>query len=686
EKPGSDAVLMLSYKYWQRSFGGDPNIVGRVFQMNNRPHTVIGVLPPVPEYPSESDVYMPTVNCPFRSSQRVIQNRQARLLSTVFGRLKPGASLEQARADVGSIANNFETEYPDAYPKSVGFAAQVDGLGDALIERARPTLLILLATAGLVLLIGCANVANLSLARALQRQQEVAMRTALGASRARLVRQLLTECTLLSLAGGVVGLLLAYWSLPLLVSFAARFTNRTEQIGIDLSVLVFTLLVSVLTGLAFGLIPALSFGRGSGRSLASALKEGSGRSTSGGRGRVRALLVVAQVAISFTLLIAAGLMLRSLIKLQQVEPGFKPENVFVMRLAPNWSRFFNPNNQNPNAINVPLVAYFRRLVDRVKEQPGVVAAAASSTYPLNAAGITQGPNAVSVRVEGRPVEDGQATPQLDPRAVSPDYFRAVGIPLTRGRMFTDADDENAPQVVVINEAAARHRFKGEDPVGRRVSFNNGQTWATIVGVVGDVRQYGLDKEPAEEIYGPVSQGPFATFLVVKTTADPMSEAKLIRDVVHQTDAETAVDQVKTLQQVRDDSVANPRLTTWLLALFAGLALLITAAGITGVMALSVTQRTREIGIRIALGATRARIVTMFMRQGMTLVIVGLVAGVAGALALNRLVTSLLFATPSADPATFVAVSFLLTLVAGVACFVPALRATGIDPLLALRSE
>jgi putative ABC transport system permease protein len=686
EKHGSDAVLMLSYKYWQRSFGGDPNIVGRVFQMNNRPHTVIGVLPPVPEYPSESDVYMPTVNCPFRSSQRVIDNRQARLLSTVFGRLKPGVSLEQARANVSTIASNFTTEYPEAYPKSVGFAARVDGLADALTARSRPTLLILLATAGLVLLIGCANVANLSLARALQRQQEVAMRVALGASRARLVRQLLTECTLLSLAGGAVGLLLAYLSLPLLVSFAARFTNRTEQIGIDLSVLAFTLLVSVLTGLAFGLIPALSFGQGSGQGLASALKEGSGRSTSGGRGRARSLLVVAQVAISFTLLIAAGLMLRSLIKLQRVEPGFKPENVLVMRLAPNWSRFFNPNNQNPGAINVPLVVYFRQLVERVREQPGVVAAAASSTYPLNAAGITQGPNTVSVQVEGRPAGDSQATPQLDPRAVSPDYFSAVGIPVTRGRAFTDADDEKAPQVVIINEAAARHRFSGEDPVGKRVSLNKGKTWATIVGVVGDVRQYGLDKEPAEEIYGPVSQGPFATFLVVKTTADPMAEAKLIRDVVHKTDAETAVDQVKTLQEVRDESVANPRLTTWLLAIFAGLALLITAAGITGVMALSVTQRTREIGIRIALGATRARIVSMVMRQGMTLVVVGLVVGVAGALALNRLVTSLLFATPSADPATFVAVSFLLTLVAGVACLLPALRATGIDPMIALRSE
>jgi putative ABC transport system permease protein len=681
EKQSGEAVLVLSHKYWQRSHGGDPGIVGKVFQMNNRPHTVVGVLPPFPEYPSESDVYMPTVNCPFRSGRQIIENRQARLLSTVFGRLKPGVALEQAQADINTIAGNFQAAYPDAYPQNIGFAAQVSSLGDALTQGARPTFLILLATASLVLLLACANVANLMLARVLQRQREVAMRTALGASRGRLIRQLLTESTLLSLAGGALGLLIASWGLPLLVSLAARFTNRTGEIEIDLSVLLFTLLISVGTGLAFGLIPALS--TGSKKSLASVLREDSGRSTSGGGNRARGILVVTQVAISFTLLIAAGLMLRSLIKLQRVEPGFNPERVLVMRLSPNWSRFANPN---PNTVNVPLATYFRRLVEAVNRQPGVVAAAVSSTYPLNPAGITQGPNNVSVLIEGQPTDDARAAPQLDPRAVSPDYFRAAGIPLKRGRAFTDADDEKAPSVVIVNEAAARHRWKGQDAVGQRVSFNNGRTWATVVGVVGDVRQYGLDKDPADEIYGPVAQGPFAGFLVVRTTADPTAEAKMLRDVIHQVDSETAVDQVRTLQQVRDDSVANPRLTAWLLGLFAGLALIITAAGIAGVMALSVTQRKREIGIRIALGATRGRIVAMVMRQGMGFVLAGLAIGVAGALGLNRLIMSLLYATPGADPLTFAAVSCLLTLIGGAACLVPALRATGIDPMLALRSE
>jgi putative ABC transport system permease protein len=684
ERPGADAVLILSYKYWQQSHGGDPNIVGRVFEMNNRSHVVIGVLPPIPQYPSESDVYMPTTQCPFRSSQAIIENRNARLLTVVFGRLKPGIQLEQAQADLAGIAGNLQAAYPETYPKSEGYTAQAVRLEDDLTERARPTFLILLATAGLVLLIACANVANLSLARVLQRQREVAMRTALGATRGRLIRQLLTESTLLSLMGGTLGVLIAAWGLPALAAFAERFTNRTGEIKIDLSVLLFTLVVSVGTGLAFGLFPALSFRQDSKHNLASALKEEGSRSTSHGKNRIRGLLVVAQVAISFTLLIAAGLMLRSLINLQQVQGGFNPERVLVMRLSPNWSKYTALQSTATTTANY--VAYFRQVLERVKQQPGLQSAALSSTYPLNPLGITSGPNTINVQLEGRPVEDGQLAPKIDPRAITPDYFRTIGTPLVRGRMFTDADDEKAPEVAIVNESAVRHRWGGEDPVGKRVSFDNGKSWVTIVGVVGDVNQYGLDREPTEEIYVPVEQGPFASYVIVKTMSDPLSMAKLLRDAVHQVDPSTAVDQVITLQQAREDSVASPRLTAWLLGLFAVLALIITAAGICGVTALSVTQRTREIGIRMALGATRGSVLAMLMRQGMSLVLLGLAAGVIGALVLNRMVATLLFATPTADPMTFVAVSFLLIVVAGAACLIPALRATGISPMSALRNE
>ena len=681
EKPGGDAVLVLSYKYWKQSHGGDPKIVGTVFRMNNRPHTVIGVLPPVPEYPSESDVYMPTANCPFRSSTAVIDNRQARLLSAVFGRLKPGVELAQAQADAASVAANMQRAYPDVYPDHIGYAAQVDRLDTVLTQAARPTFLILLGTTALVLLIVCANVVNLNLARVLQRQSEVAVRTALGASRGRLLTQMLTESIMLSLCGGALGLLLAWFGLPLLTSFAGRFTTRTAEIQIDSSVLFFTLVVSAGTGLVFGLIPALSSAFDSRRNLVSTLKESGNRSSSGAKNRVRGLLVAAQVGISFILLTAAGLMLESVIKLQHVDPGFNPENVFVMRLQPNWSKF-----QNAATANAQFRDYFRRLLENVSQQPNVVEAAVASTYPLNPAGITRGPNSVTVQLEGRPKDEANVSAQIDPRAVSPTYFRALDIPLLRGRMFTDGDDDKAPRVAIVNDAAARARWGADDPIGKRFSFDNGTTWITVVGVVGNVKQYGLDKEPAPEIYGPIAQTPFGSFLVVKTKGAPLQEERLMRDVIHKVDAETAIDQVKTLQQALDDSVASPRETTWLLGVFALLALVITATGLTGVMALAVTQRTREIGIRIALGASRVRILTMMMRHALLLMLLGLAAGLTGALLLNRVMMSLLFATPSVNPVMFSGVAVLLTLIGAAACLIPSLTATRIDPTLTLRKE
>jgi predicted permease len=681
EKPGGDAVLVLSHKYWKQSHGGDRNIVGSVFRMNNRPHTVIGVLPPVPEYPSESDVYMPTANCPFRSSTAVIENRRARLLSAVFARLKPGVEVGQAQADVAGVAVNIQRTNPDVYPNHIGYAAQVDRLDTLLTQKARPTFLILLGTTALVLLIVCANVANLNLARVLQRQSEVAVRTALGASRGRLVTQMLTESILLSVGGGALGLLLAWLGLPLLTSFAGRFTTRTAEIQIDSSVLLFTLVVSTCTGLAFGVIPALSSAFDSRKSLVTALKESGDRSTSGAKNRIRGLLVTAQVAISFTLLTAAALMLQSMIRLQRVDPGFNPENVFVMRLQPNWSRF-----TDPATVTAQFRDYFRRMLDSVSQQPGVLEAAVSSTYPMNPAGITRGPNNVTIQLEGRPPDEANSASQIDPRAVSPAYFRALDIPLLRGRMFTDGDDDKAPRVAIVNDAAARGCWGAEDPIGKRFSFDNGSTWITVVGVVGNVKQYGLDKEPAQEIYGPIAQTPSGSFLVVKTKGAPLREARLMRDVVHKVDAETAIDQVKTLQQALDDSVASPRELTWLLGVFAVLALFITAAGLVGVMALVVTQRTREIGIRIALGATRARILTMMMRHALTLMLLGLAAGLIGALMLNRVISSFLFASPGVDPVTVAAVAGLLTLVGAAACLIPSLSATGIDPTLTLRKE
>jgi putative ABC transport system permease protein len=673
EEHGSDAVLVLSYQYWKGSHGGDPAIVGRTFQMNNRPHTVVGVLPPIPQYPNEQDVYMPTVNCPARASEQFKANRNARMMS-VFGRLKPGVPVEQAQADLSTLAGNLKNQYPESYPANRGYDASVTALHEELTRRAKPTFLILLGTAGLVLLIACANVANLTLARLMRREREMAIRAAMGAGRARLIRQLLTESTLVSVAGGVLGLALAAGGLQLLVSFAARFTTRASEIEIDGLVLVFTLGISVATGLVFGLMPAFT----SDHQLTGALKEGGGRSSAGlRRQRMRNALIVAQVSVSFILLIWAGLMMRSLIKLQQVNPGFDPERVLAMRISPNWSKY-NTNEQTR--------ALLIRILDKARSAPGVLSASLGSTFPLNQLGITSGPFNRGFQIEGQPIPEGELAPQADLRTASDDYFETVRQPLVIGRTFDKRDDEKALPVAIINQATARHRWGDDDPIGRRITFDRGQTWLTIVGIVGDVRQYGLDREPADEIYLPLAQAGFGGNLLVRTASDPMSIANLMREAVYQADPDTAVDRVQTLEQVRSDAVASPRLTAILLAMFAGLALVITAAGIAGVMALSVNQRTHELGVRLALGATPAKVLGMVMRQGMSFVLLGLSVGVVGALLLGRLMSSLLFAIEPTDPITFLAVALVLIAVAAAACFVPARRVTSIDPMTALRSE
>jgi predicted permease len=643
--------------------------------MNNKPHTVIGVLPDFPQYPQEADIYITVNNCPFRSAPAALATRNSFRGLSLIGQLKPGVQPSQANADISTLASGFVQEYPDAYKRAGGFAASVVPMQEELTHNARPTFLILLGTAGLVLLIACANVANLTLARLMRRDREMAVRTALGANRSRLVKQLLTESILMSLVGGGLGLLIASRGLPLLVTFAGRFTNRTSDIKLDFTVLIFTLGISVLTGIVFGLLPAFS----KRADLTSALKEG-GRGSSAGHRWVRNTLVVAQVGVSFVLLIGAGLMLRTLINIQQVSPGFNPEKVLVMRLTPSFTKF-NTNQATQNL--------FDRILTAMKSQPGVEMAALSSSYPLNSLGITRGPNTGNFLIEGRPVADGQLTPQADAQSASPDFFRAVGISLVKGRFFTDADNATAPPVVVVNQSLARHRWENEDPIGRRISFDNGTTWLTIVGIAGDTKWYGLNQEAPDQMFVPVAQGG-AGYLVLKTQTDPMQMSKQIRDALLKTDGDTAVDRINNLEDAMSDSVASPRLMAGLLGLFAVVALLITVAGIIGVISLSVTQRTQELGIRMALGASQTKVMGMVMSQGMALVLIGLAIGTFGSVLLTFVVGSmispLLFSVKTIDPATFVGVSVVLMLVAAFACFVPARRVTGIDPMIALRRE
>ncbi len=669
---GTEPILVLTYEYWQGKQGGDPDIVGKTFELNGNMHTVVGVLPPVPQYPAPMDVYMPTSHCPTRSRQSFIENRTRRMMR-VFGRLKPGVTPEQAQSDVAVIAQRLRQDYPDVYPEPAGYTAVSTPLKMELTKQARPTLLILMGTVGLVLLIACANVANLTLSRLLRRERELAVRAALGASRGRLLRQLLTENTLLAVAAGALGLLFATWGLDLLIAFAARFTTRASEISIDGTVLLFTLLVSVGTGIVFGAIPAFK----SRPNLVTALNEGGSRSSAGtGAHRVRSLLVVAQMAVSLMLLIGAGLMVRSLIKLQQVDGGFNHENVLTMRVGLNMTAFGTENHAEN------MMAFYRALLERVKAQPGVVSVALATNFPLSRSQGFRFP----VEIEGRSFPEGELRPVADRNVASPDYFRTIGIPLLRGRVFEETDDANAPAVAIITQSMARRYWDDEDPLGKRLSRNRGRDWLTIVGVVGDVRQFGLDEDVADVIFEPLEQAGFAHRLLVRTTADPMSAAQAVTKTIREIAPDQTVDTIQTLEQVRSDSIAAPRLTTILIGLFAVLALVISAAGIGSMMALSVSQHTHEIGIRMALGAQRTDILKLVLRQALMLIRLGAAVGLAGTFVLTRFLESFLFGVSATDPVTFGAVAVLLAAVALLACYIPARRATRVDPMVALRTE
>jgi len=670
EQPGAPAVLMLSYEYWIRSFGGDPTVVNKTFTMNDKPHTVIGVLPPVPQYPDENDVYMPTTACPFRSRPAFIANRQARMMQ-VFGRMKPGIRVTEARADLNNVAANLQRAYPKDYPSAFDYSIRAASLQEELTHNARPTMLVLLGAAGFVLLIACANVANLNLARMVRRERELAVRAALGAGRVRMFRQLLTESSLLALIGGGLGLLFSWGALDLLVNFAARFTARAREIHMDSTVLLFTLAVAVLTSVLSGTAPALA----ARDSVVDGLKEGSAQSTMGiGRRRIRSLLIVAQVAVSFLLLIGAGLMLRSFQKLQHVDPGFQPENVLTMQIGLDFTKYNTNDKQR---------AFFENFLEKVQAQNGVKSAAASMMIPLTTGMRMLG----DFQIEGQPPVPGQTLPIADFRVVSESYFDTLRIPMLEGRAFLRSDRPDTPNVAVVNLTAARHFWGAQDPIGKRFSVDGGKTWTQIIGVAGDVKQYGLDKDAVEEIYVPLAQSPLLDAIVeVKTSVEPMSVARGIIELLYAVDPNQPAARVRSMEQVRAESMAAPRLTSNLLSIFALLALTIAATGIGGVMALAVGQRRHEIGVRMAIGARPGEILRMILGQGMALAVVGIALGLFGAFALTRLLQKLLFEVGPTDPLTFVGVAFMLSAATLLACYVPARRAARVDPIIALRVE
>ena len=664
DQPGKNRVAVLSHSLWNRRFGGDREIVGKDITLNGQSFTVIGVMPAGFKWKGD-DLWRPLALAP---ESYAPDQRGSEYLS-VIARLKPDSTIEQAQAEMDIIANNIRQNNPTFYGGDPGWGVRVTSLHDEVVGSIKPTLLILLGAVGLVLLIACANVANLLLARAAAREKEIAIRSALGASRFQLIRQLLTESLLLSLVSGGSGLLLAIWGVDLLVAAGGTSIPRAQEIGIDGRVLAFTILVSLVTALLFGVIPAI---RASKTDLQVALKEG-GRGSTANRQRLRVLLVVADVALSLVLLIGAGLLIKSFARLRNVSPGFQAQGLLTMQVSLPAFKYREANQ---------IKGFFEATLQGMKAIPSVQAAGAISDLPLSGS-VHSG----SFNIEGRPAPPGDEL-HADIRSATPEYFQTMQIPLLKGRFFTEQDTREASPVAIIDETLAQHYFPSEDPLGKRVEFQPGKPiWREIVGVVGRVKHKALDVEFKDKLYSPHAQVSYSTmFLVVRTPNDPMSLVSAVRESVRAVDKDQPVYKVTAMEQLLADSLGQRRLSVMLFGLFAAVAMVLAAVGLFGVISYSVTQRTNEIGIRMALGAERGDILKMVIGQGLALTLAGVGFGLAGAFALTRVMSSLLFDVTPTDPVTFVVVPLLLAAAALAACLVPARRATRVDPMLALRCE
>ncbi|HUQ79486.1 MAG TPA: ABC transporter permease [Gemmatimonadaceae bacterium] len=668
DQPGSTPVIVLGYRYWRERLGGDSTIIGKTVEMTDRLHTVIGVLPPLPAFPNENDVFMPTSSCPFRMSEAWLTRRAVRPL-TVFGVSKPEVPLAAVRSDLNAMASQMHAEHAESYASARGFGLGAESLIDELSGPARQTLVLLLATSAFVLLIACANVANLTLVRLVHRRAELVVRAALGAGTGRLARQLLTESVVVAAAGALVGVGLAAALLRVLVPYAARFTPRAFEIGLDAPVLVFTLAVSVIVGLASGTLPLVSVTR----DLASGLRaRGDAGQAGGRRGRAERVLVVAQVAVSVVLLAAAGLSVRSMIELSRVDAGYKAEKVLSLRFTPSRERYGRPQDR---------IVLVDRILASMKEQQGVTSAALSAAVPLGEGGrMSHG-----MLIEGRAVGENDTPPQAEMQIVSGNYFSTIGVPLMKGRTFDDHDRVGTEEVTIISRSLAQRYWPNADPIGARISGDGGDSWIRIVGVASDIRDHALDRDPIDVFYLSYAQQPGGGNLLLRSTVDPTVLAKRVTTALHGIDPDLPVDNVRTLMEVKLNSLAPRRLTASLLTLFAVLALLIAATGIGGVLAFSVSQRTREFGVRLALGAQPGQVLSMVVRQGGTMVGLGLGLGAIGALGLARFMEGFVYGVPTRDPLTLGAVCLTLAAVGVVASLGPARRATSVDPVIALRN-
>ena len=668
---GKHRVVVLSHGLWQRHYGSDARIVGQQIGVNGAQYTVVGVMPPNFQQPDPEARRPVEMWLPLPVSAGMRASRRGDFLS-VIARLKPGVSVEQSRAEMTTIAARLEQQYPQT---NAAWGVIVQPLHQRFTGDVRPALLVLLGAVGFLLLIACANVANLLLARSSTRLKEMAIRTALGAGRGRMVRQLLTESIVLSLAGGALGLLVAFWGIDALVALSPGNIPRLESVGIDRQVLLFTLGVSLVTGIVFGIAPALAV---SNPNLNEMLKESGRSSTDGGRGRrLRNALAVSEIALSLVLLVGAGLLMKSFWRLQDVKPGFNPENLLAAELVLPSTKY---------AENGQVVNFYDQLLGQLAQQPGVEGATVTSTLPLSGGG-----EVLAFSVEGRTLASTDRNPDAEARTISPDYFRTLQIPLKSGRMFEERDNEKAPRAAIINETLARKYFPGEDPIGKRITFGDPQAadvqWLNVVGVVGDVHQQGLDEEPYAQVYRSYRQSPRRGLtVVVRTAGPPLAMLDVLRNQIRTLDRQQPIYNARTAGQVLDEAIARPRFNMLLITILAAVAMILATVGIYGVISYMVTQRTHEIGIRMALGARPFDVFRMVLRQGLLIALVGVGSGIVAAFALTRLLASLLYDVRPTDLVTFTSVSALLTFVVLLACYIPARRATKVDPMVALRYE
>jgi len=669
DQPGSSPVVVISHALWQRRFGGQTDLIGKTVTLNGDIYTVIGVAPATFQFPRRIDIWKPAI----LDEQKA--ERGSNYLK-VIARLKDGVSEAQAQAQMNQITAALAQQYPD---NDANLSVMIVPLLEEQVRNLRGVLLIMLGAVSFVLLIACANVANLSLARAATRTREFAIRTALGASRIRIIRQLLTESLLLALAGGALGVLISMLGVRLLVTLAPAGLPRVSEVAIDGWVLGFTFAVSLVTGVIFGLAPALQVSK---PDLNEALKEGSRGSSEGQRTLLRRGLVVVEIALSLVLLVSAGLLIGSIKRLTEVNPGFDPNKSLAADISFPYTRATTAADEQDAAAK-QAISFLGEARRKISALPGVEAVGAINDLPVTGRGSVNG----GFNVEGKPPYNPGEAPVAEFRQVTPGYFESIGIPIIRGRTFSDGDLSKKPENIVVNETFARLFLGDEDPIGKRVKALDGQPHE-IVGVVGDARQWGLDQQASAEIYysfAQLSLGQEAT-LVVRTGGDPASLAAPVRNAIADVTREAPITRIRPMTQVVAESMASSRFNMILMTIFAGVALMMASIGLFGVISYSVSQRTHEIGIRMALGASRQSVLSLVLRNGMTLALIGVGLGVAAALGLTRLMTSLLYGVSPTDPLTFIVIVLILTGVALVACVVPAHRATRVDPMIALRYE